>query len=100
MWRFWRMLFLPFDRRNRLLATCSIYCGKIGRRIFLPDAALVIAQDHVHDPVQRVLYPPVITDGGGHDFFSAFSWQLIVIPLMSVLIERLKRRLISSCNLP
>ena len=44
------------------------YCGEIGWRVFLSDTALIIVEDHVHDPVQRVLYPPVITDGGGHEF--------------------------------
>src|SRR5208282_2862847 len=33
--------------------------GEIGRGVIGPDAALVIAEDHVHDPVQAVLNRPV-----------------------------------------
>lgn len=33
--------------------------GEIGRGMFRPNPALVIAEDHVHDPMQAVLDRPM-----------------------------------------
>src|SRR4051794_27242244 len=38
--------------------------GEVGRGVGVPDATLVVAEGHVHDPVQAVLDAPVIPDGG------------------------------------
>jgi len=38
--------------------------GKIGWRIFLSDPALVIAKDHIHDPVQAVFDAQMLSYGG------------------------------------
>lgn len=35
---------------------------EVGRGVFSPDAAFIVAKDHVHDPVQAVLDDPVVTD--------------------------------------
>jgi len=35
------------------------------------DAAFIVAKDHVHDPVQRVLHRPMMANDGAH----LFGWQ-------------------------
>ena len=39
--------------------------GKVGWGIFLSDPALVIAEDHIHDPVQAVFDAPMLSYGRG-----------------------------------
>ena len=36
--------------------------GEVGRRVVLSDAALVVAEDHVHDPVEAVLDAPMASN--------------------------------------
>ena len=38
--------------------------GKIGGRVAGADAAFVVAEDHIHDPVQAVLYRPMLANDG------------------------------------
>src|SRR4051794_30730264 len=45
--------------------------GEVGWGVVGSDAAFVIAEDHVHDPVQTVLDGPMAS----HDHGQAFGWQ-------------------------
>src|SRR4051812_21598963 len=45
--------------------------GEVGWGVVGSDAAFVIAEDHVHDPVQAVLNGPMAS----HDCGQAFGWQ-------------------------
>ncbi len=38
--------------------------GEVGWCVVVSQAALVVAKDHVHDPVQAVLHRPVVADAG------------------------------------
>jgi putative transposase len=38
-------------------------CGEVGGRVAVADPAFIVAEDHVHDPVQAVLNAPVVADG-------------------------------------
>jgi hypothetical protein len=42
------------------------YCGEIGGGVFGADAAFVIPEDHVHDPVQTVFHRPMTADDRPH----------------------------------
>ena len=44
-------------------------CGEIGWRMIRPDAALVVAEDHVHDPMQLILDRPMVSDDGPYEVF-------------------------------
>ena len=41
--------------------------GEVSGRVVGPDAALVVAEDHVHDPMQLILDRPVVSDDGPHE---------------------------------
>ena len=41
--------------------------GKISRRMIGPDTALVVAEEHVHHPVEAVLDGPVAAYGGSDE---------------------------------
>ena len=41
--------------------------GEVGGRVVGADAAVVISEDHVHDPVQAVFDRPVRADEGAYD---------------------------------
>ena len=45
--------------------------GEVGWGVVGSDAAFVITEDHVHDPVQAVLDGPMAS----HDHGQAFGWQ-------------------------
>lgn len=38
------------------------YRGEVGGSVILADAAFVVAEHHIHDPVQSVLHRPMISD--------------------------------------
>lgn len=45
---------------SEVFDSCEIDWGMTGA-----DAALVVAKDHIHDPVQAVFDGPVLADDGG-----------------------------------
>lgn len=42
--------------------------GEVGWRVFGSDPALIVAKDHVHDPMKAVLDAPVASDGAAEGF--------------------------------
>lgn len=39
--------------------------GEIGWGVAGTDVALVVAKDHIHDPMEAILDGPMLTDDGG-----------------------------------
>ena len=50
-------------RGSQQVARHMLDGGKVSGRISFADAAFIVAEDHVHDPVQPVLNAPMASDG-------------------------------------
>ena len=51
--------------------------GEVGGRMFGADSAFVVAEDHIHDPMEAVLDRPMAADDGAETMSELHQWARI-----------------------